>query len=206
MDISAPGPRLPRAAGSHILRPLSPASTYGCGPGARAEARRASELVARRGHGGGPAVVARGWPRAPASATARPASGDLWRQWRQQDPSGRITRLIHLRLASLADRHVLVQSVAVTAENYAGRISLASRLAPSDDARTDTALMAAEPTVLHVRVSETEIAIASASELRCAGAPSHQPAAAQRRGAVVMGSRPRRNCAPGSCYHRLHVA
>ena len=104
--------------------------------------------------------------------------GMLWREWRHQDPSGRITRMIHLRLASLADRHVLVQSVAVTAENYAGRISLASHPAPSVDARTDTALMAVEPTVLHVRVSETEIAVACASELRCAGAPSHQPAAA----------------------------
>ena len=104
--------------------------------------------------------------------------GMLWREWRHQDPSGRITRMIHLRLASLADRHVLVQSVAVTAENYAGRISLASHPAPSVDARTDTALIAVEPTVLRVRVSETEIAVASASELRGSGAPSHQPAAA----------------------------
>ena len=32
--------------------------------------------------------------------------GVLWREWRQQDPSGRITRLTYLQLASLADRHV----------------------------------------------------------------------------------------------------
>jgi trehalose/maltose hydrolase-like predicted phosphorylase len=48
--------------------------------------------------------------------------GVLWREWRQQDASGRITRVRFLRLASLADRHVLLQSAAVTAENYAGRI------------------------------------------------------------------------------------
>ena len=44
--------------------------------------------------------------------------GVLWREWRQQDFSGRITRVRFLRLASLADRHVLLQSVAVTVENY----------------------------------------------------------------------------------------
>ena len=64
--------------------------------------------------------------------------GLLWREWRQQDPSGRITRLIYLQLASLADRHLLLQSVAVTAENYAGRISLTTRLGLSDIGRIDT--------------------------------------------------------------------
>ena len=34
--------------------------------------------------------------------------GVLFREWRQQDPSGRITGLNYLRLASLADRHVIV--------------------------------------------------------------------------------------------------
>lgn len=58
--------------------------------------------------------------------------GVLWREWRQQDSSGRITRIRFLRLASLADRHMLLQSVAVTAENYAGHIELAARLALPD--------------------------------------------------------------------------
>jgi kojibiose phosphorylase len=92
--------------------------------------------------------------------------GVLWREWRQQDPSGRTTRLSYLQLASLADRHVLLQSVVVTAENYAGRISLITSLAPSDVTRTDTALIAAEPTAVLMRVSATEVAIASASELQ----------------------------------------
>ena len=33
--------------------------------------------------------------------------GVLWREWRQQDSSGRVTRVIYLELTSLADRHVL---------------------------------------------------------------------------------------------------
>src|SRR5512138_931896 len=47
--------------------------------------------------------------------------GMLWREWRHQDADGRITRLRELRFASLADRHLLVQSVTLTAENYSGR-------------------------------------------------------------------------------------
>ena len=72
--------------------------------------------------------------------------GVLWREWRQQDPSGRITRLSYLQLASLADRHVLLQTVAVTAENYQAGWALTIGLAPSDLTRTDTALIAAERT------------------------------------------------------------
>ena len=78
--------------------------------------------------------------------------GVLWREWRQQDPSGRITRLTYLQLASLADRHVLLQSVAITAENYAGRISLTARLCPSDTARTDVEQVVAESGALLMRV------------------------------------------------------
>ena len=70
--------------------------------------------------------------------------GILWREWRQQDPSGRITRLTYLQLASLADRHVLLQSVVITAENYAGRISLTARLCPSDAAGNDVEQVVAE--------------------------------------------------------------
>jgi trehalose/maltose hydrolase-like predicted phosphorylase len=52
--------------------------------------------------------------------------GILWREWRYRDPAGRITRLRFLRLASLADRHILVQSVALAAENYSSRVRLES--------------------------------------------------------------------------------
>ena len=54
--------------------------------------------------------------------------GILWREWRQRDPAGRITHVHGMRLASLADRHVLVQSVAFTPENYGGRVLLESSI------------------------------------------------------------------------------
>jgi kojibiose phosphorylase len=50
--------------------------------------------------------------------------GILWREWRHQDEAGRITQLRELRLASLADRHLLLQCVTITPENYSGRLSI----------------------------------------------------------------------------------
>jgi trehalose/maltose hydrolase-like predicted phosphorylase len=92
--------------------------------------------------------------------------GMLWRDWRQQDPSGRLTRLVHLQAASLADRHLLLQSLAITAENYAGRISLTTRLGPSEETRTDVGQVRAESGALVMRVSGKEVAVAAASELQ----------------------------------------
>jgi kojibiose phosphorylase len=54
--------------------------------------------------------------------------GMLWREWRHQDGAGRITRVRGLRLASLADRHLLVQCVIITPENYSGAISIDASL------------------------------------------------------------------------------
>ncbi len=48
--------------------------------------------------------------------------GIFWREWRHRDEVGRITRLRMFRLASLADRHLLVQCATITPENYSGRI------------------------------------------------------------------------------------
>ena len=92
--------------------------------------------------------------------------GVLWREWRQQDPSGRITRLTYVQLASLADRHVLLQSVAVTAENYAGKIRLTARLSPSDAAGTDVEQVVSESGALLVRVPGKEIGLATTSEVQ----------------------------------------
>ena len=103
--------------------------------------------------------------------------GLLWRDWRQQDPSGRITRLTYFQLASLADRHVLLQSVAITAENYAGRIRLTGRLCASDMAGTDVEQVVAESGALLMRVPGKEIGIATASEVRSLGSsvpPRHE--------------------------------
>ncbi|MGE5164055.1 MAG: glycoside hydrolase family 65 protein [Sphingobacteriales bacterium] len=48
--------------------------------------------------------------------------GILWREWRHQDESGRVAQVRVLRLASLADRHLLVQCATITPENFSGRI------------------------------------------------------------------------------------
>lgn len=56
--------------------------------------------------------------------------GVLWREWRFTDPSGRITRIRGCRLASLADRHVLVQSILLTPENYSGHLHLETHMVP----------------------------------------------------------------------------
>jgi kojibiose phosphorylase len=103
--------------------------------------------------------------------------GALWREWRQQDPSGRTTRLIYLQLVSLADRHTLLQSVAVTTENYAGRICLSTRLAPPSASRTDVEHVVAGSDATLMRVSWTEVGIAAASELHSPAAPELAPLA-----------------------------
>jgi len=54
--------------------------------------------------------------------------GILWREWRHQNAAGEITRLKMLRLASLADRHLLVQCVTITPENYSGSVSIDAAL------------------------------------------------------------------------------
>lgn len=54
--------------------------------------------------------------------------GIFWREWRQRDPTGRVTHVRYLRLASLSDRHALLQSLTVTPENYRGRLRLESAI------------------------------------------------------------------------------
>jgi kojibiose phosphorylase len=56
------------------------------------------------------------------------AHGVLWREWRHADVNRRITRVVALRLASLADRHLLVQSVVFTPENYSGQLRLVTSI------------------------------------------------------------------------------
>ncbi len=83
--------------------------------------------------------------------------GVLWREWRHEDPSGRVTRACFLRFASLSDRHALVQSVHLTAENYSGRVEiLASPTFPGAEHRFSPAVATA---VLHA--GKTCIALAA---------------------------------------------
>ncbi|HEU5413364.1 MAG TPA: glycosyl hydrolase family 65 protein [Candidatus Angelobacter sp.] len=52
----------------------------------------------------------------------------LHREWRQSDPNGRITRFRSLRVASLADRRLLLQQVLLTAENYCMSLTIESSI------------------------------------------------------------------------------
>lgn len=54
--------------------------------------------------------------------------GVLWREWRHSDPSGRITRIVSFRFASLADRHLLLHSVILTPENYGSVVRFESSM------------------------------------------------------------------------------
>lgn len=65
--------------------------------------------------------------------------GMLWREWRHRDPNGRITRIVAFRLASLADRHLLLHSVSLTAENYSSVVRFESSM---EIAAADAALLA----------------------------------------------------------------
>ncbi len=54
--------------------------------------------------------------------------GILWREWRHRDDAGRVTLVRGLRLASQADRHLLLQSVTLTPETYGGTVRVESML------------------------------------------------------------------------------
>jgi kojibiose phosphorylase len=58
--------------------------------------------------------------------------GILYRVWRHRDEAGRVTALEFARLVSLCDRHLFLQRVAITPENYSGMIALDSALEKPD--------------------------------------------------------------------------
>jgi len=64
--------------------------------------------------------------------------GMIWRDWRHQDPAGRVTRLQECRLASAYDRRLLLQALALTPENWGGAISFESKLDGSAEVRTSS--------------------------------------------------------------------
>lgn len=74
--------------------------------------------------------------------------GLIWREWRHEDASGRITRIRGVRAASLADRHLLIQQVTLTPENHDSTLRVTTRLqafTADDDPPTDL-LVGVEPT------------------------------------------------------------
>jgi kojibiose phosphorylase len=58
------------------------------------------------------------------------AQGLSWRTWRQRDRTGRITTVEGMRLLSLADRHLLFQSVTFRPDNYSGALRFEWSLPP----------------------------------------------------------------------------
>src|SRR5690606_6037878 len=108
--------------------------------------------------------------------------------WRHRTPAGRITQIRERRLASLADRHLLLQVVELTPENYAGRVVLEScvdaavpapPLTPPPPALTPVpgAFGASAPPGLALRAEGTGAVIALAMEgaVHGAGGPASAP-------------------------------
>jgi len=106
--------------------------------------------------------------------------GVLWREWRHRDPHGRITNIITLRLASLADRHLLLQSVFLTPENYSAELRLECCIAlapgvlswaPPEEWKTRRA--ATRPNVLPLALRapgrEVVVAFGASSQLHSSG-------------------------------------
>lgn len=102
--------------------------------------------------------------------------GVLWREWRHRDVNGRVTCLQAFRLASLSDRHLLLQWMGLRPENYGGKIELetsvelASQLEPFLPPEWKTRRAAERPNVLplalHTPGRQHTVALAMASQLR----------------------------------------
>ncbi len=103
-------------------------------------------------------------------------SGILWREWRHRDVHGRVTRIVLLRLASLADKHLLVQSMFFTPENYTGMLRIENTIetAPNMISSQPTAEWKARQSAMRTNVlplavrtpgSEIVVAFAAASQL-----------------------------------------
>jgi trehalose/maltose hydrolase-like predicted phosphorylase len=100
--------------------------------------------------------------------------GMLWREWRHRNPDGRITRIVSVRLASLADRHLLLHSVTLTAENYSSVIQFESSmevshgavslLAPAWKTRRSSARPNILPLSLRTPGRDTEVAFGVTSQ------------------------------------------
>ncbi len=104
--------------------------------------------------------------------------GILWREWHHRDVNGRVTRIVSFRLASLADRHLLVHSVAFTPENYSGHIQLECCIElPKDTspppeewkARRSAMRPNVLPLAMRAPGRDTVVAIGAASQLVCHG-------------------------------------
>jgi beta-phosphoglucomutase family hydrolase len=69
--------------------------------------------------------------------------GMIWRDWRHEDPAGRVTHFQECRLASAYDRRLLLQALALTPETYSGAISFQAQLGGSAEIATSSGGVAA---------------------------------------------------------------
>ncbi|HKN86064.1 MAG TPA: glycosyl hydrolase family 65 protein [Nitrospiraceae bacterium] len=59
--------------------------------------------------------------------------GLLYRTWRHRDRTGRVTYLQFVRMVSLHDRHLLLQSIMISPENYGGVLAIESSTEVQDE-------------------------------------------------------------------------
>lgn len=121
--------------------------------------------------------------------------GTLWREWRHRDREGRITRLVAFRLTSLADRHLLLHSVTLKAENHSSVIRFescmeaedraVSLLAPDWKPRRDSARPNVLPLALRVPGRDTTVAFGLTSHLLHTGRVAGRRAMHMDRGQIL---------------------
>jgi trehalose/maltose hydrolase-like predicted phosphorylase len=119
----------------------------------------------------------------------------LWREWRHRLHDGRITRIVAFRLTSLADRHLLLHSVTLTAENHSSVIRFESYieaedrtfslLAPDWKPRTDSARPNVLPLALRVPGRDTTVAFGLTSHLLHTGRVAGRRAMHVDRGRIL---------------------
>src|SRR6185312_5022216 len=129
------------------------------------------------------------------------------------DPHGRITRIVSFRFASLSDRHLLLHSVSLTAENYSSAVRFESSMEIGESAASlvepdwKTRCSAGRPNVLPLTVSapgrDTTVAFGVTSQMLNSGQ------IAGRRMVNINGRRISEHCeieveVGGECHlHRL---
>jgi trehalose/maltose hydrolase-like predicted phosphorylase len=82
----------------------------------------------------------------------------LFREWRQRDPRGGLTTIHGMRLLSLADRHLFLQTVIFVPENYGGPVGV-DVSQPGDRSAAPFTLREFEPEGSDVRVAVCSAAL-----------------------------------------------
>jgi kojibiose phosphorylase len=92
--------------------------------------------------------------------------GIFYRLWRHRDQAGRITVLECTRLVSLHDRHLLLQRVAITPENYSGSIAIQAAVESEMPAQWLTRATESSSVIAGSTTRGATVAIAHRSDIR----------------------------------------